>query len=111
VLVEDGRFRMWYMAMPDARKDDASPDHPVVCYAESADGIHWQKPDLRFTGQRRYPGNNLLPLPGAIMGVVPALPETGAKYLACTIPIGPLDEDICDRFGYEFNGPGTYFWA
>ena len=42
------RFRMWYMVWSKGQ-------NPGVCYAESADGIHWEKPlsDAHaFNGQR-----------------------------------------------------------
>jgi hypothetical protein len=106
VLVEDGRFRMWYICMPEAESHDENADHNFTCYAESDDGIHWRKPDLGITAQQRYPGNNLLPLPGHVIGVVPALPKTGSKYLAATIQINPLEPDITDqkKWGFHYNG-------
>src|SRR5262249_51557891 len=97
VLKENGLFRMWYYSMREPENVKEPPDRPLVCYAESEDGTHWRKPDLKITGQRRFPGNNLLTIPGVIMGVVPALPGTNAKYLACTItyPV-PLEPDVTD---------------
>jgi hypothetical protein len=51
VLHEGGRFRMWYYGLH--RDDQESPDPMVgrtregpICYAESADGLHWTKPAL-----------------------------------------------------------------
>ncbi|MHB0938173.1 MAG: hypothetical protein ACYDCO_25900 [Armatimonadota bacterium] len=111
VLKEDGLFRMWYCVMPDAENYAENPDHILIAYAESDDGIHWRKPDLGITGRQRYPGNNLLPLPGAVMGVAPALPGMDYKYLACTIQIGPLEPDVCDVPGLSYHGNGTYFFA
>ncbi len=113
VLKENGRFRMWYCAFPDAASLDDVYDHSYVCYAESDDGIRWRKPDLRLAGQLRYPGNNLLPLPGFVMGVVRALPATGTRYLAACIvnPYGrALEPDIWGEH-FEFNGHGTYFFG
>lgn len=112
VLKDDGRFRMWYCAMPDVVSHRENADHFYVCYAESEDGIRWHKSDLRLTGQRRYPGNNLLPLPGCVMGVVPALPATGARYLAaCIVPGGHTPESDIWGDAFTFNGYGTYFFA
>lgn len=113
VLVENGRFRMWYICMPDVTSYRENADHNFNCYAESEDGVHWVKPDLGITAQNRYPGNNLLPLPGHVIGVVPALPKTGAKYLAATILICPLEPDITDqkKWGFQYNGNGTYLWT
>lgn len=111
VLIEDGLFRMWYCCMPDAQSHQEGPDHGLTCYAESDDGLNWRKPDLGITGQRRWPGNNLLPLPGFVMGVVPALPATGARYLAAVVQILPLEPDVCDVPGVKFSGSGTYIFA
>lgn len=108
VLKEDGLFRMWYTVMPDALSHDEDPDHMYSAYAESDDGIHWRKPDLKITGQSRYPGNNLLSLPGCVMGVVPALPSSGAKYLAAVIQYG-LEADISEGFGYKDYRGTTIF--
>jgi len=102
---------MWYCVMPDAGSHTENPDHFLIAYAESDDGIHWRKPDLGLTGQRRYPNNNLLPLPGAVMGVVPALPGMNYRYLACVMQIGPLEPDVCDLPGISYHGNGTYFFA
>jgi hypothetical protein len=80
VLHEEGRFRMWYYAChrgmnPDwpaelasqvTGPEDASFIGPL-CYAESADGIEWVKPNLgqvTFKGSRE---NNALALPHAIV--------------------------------------------
>ena len=111
VLVENGRFRMWYCVMPDAETHEENPDHMFTCYAESDDGINWRKPDLGITGQQRYPGNNLLPMPGAVMGVVPALPGANARYLAATIVIAPFEPGISDQWGYAYHGGGMYIFA
>lgn len=113
VLVEDGRFRMWYLCMPEPEGFDECADHSYACYAESEDGIHWVKPDLRITGQNRYPGNNLIPIPGHIESVVRALPGSEFKYLAATVQINALEPDICDqkKWGFRYNGGGTYIFA
>ena len=52
----DGRFRMWYWAMPGG-----------PAYAESADGIHWVKPTLGLVDFRGSNDNNLVPMPGRPM--------------------------------------------
>ncbi len=38
------RFRMYYRGLPKAGGDGSNNE--VTCYAQSFDGIHWQKPDL-----------------------------------------------------------------
>jgi len=111
VLFEDGRFRMWYSCMPEPQSHGENADHGLTCYAESEDGIRWHKPDLRITGQHRYPGNNLLTLPGFCMGVVRALPGSDFKYLTATTQIGPLEPDVCDVPENNYQGGGTYIFA
>ncbi len=65
---ENGRFRMWYSAT--GTDSPLTPGQPArtwqsfmrVCYAESTDGLHWQRPELglvEFKGSRR---NNILPV-------------------------------------------------
>ena len=43
----DGKLRMWYIGVGDQDRNGN------ICYAESTDGIHWEKPDL---GLRTYSG-------------------------------------------------------
>lgn len=45
-IVNDGtRYRMYYRGLMG---NDNKGDQQVTCYAESVDGIHWSKPDLRL---------------------------------------------------------------
>jgi len=44
VLAQGGRFRLYYRGLPTAGQDGSSAE--VTCVAESADGIHWEKPCL-----------------------------------------------------------------
>jgi hypothetical protein len=51
VLYDEGRFKMWYLGR---RMDQI--DAGWTCYAESTDGIHWEKPELgivEINGSRR----------------------------------------------------------
>lgn len=60
VLREGGRWRLWYETTDHTYKTDADI---YLCYAESADGLHWERPDLgliEYGGNRR---NNLLITP------------------------------------------------
>ena len=49
----DGRYRMWYMGANVPEVPSAS-----LCYAESGDGMHWDRPALELVPQAG-PGNNL----------------------------------------------------
>jgi len=115
-VIKDGDgFRMWYYGLREAEHEKENCDRPLVCYAESDDGLTWHKPDLGITGKNRYPGNNLLALPGVMTGVVRALPGTDAKYLAVTIMYAdPLERDVTDVPGNPDptkGGNGTHIWA
>ncbi len=54
----DGLFRMWYFAFNTERRWD-SLDVGGYCYAESRDGIHWEKPNLNLFEFRGSKRNNL----------------------------------------------------
>lgn len=115
VIKEGNKFRMWHWGLRAPHNYKEQVDLPMTCYSESDDGIHWRKPDLKITGQKRFPGNNLLTIPGAMMSVVPALPGTDAKYLAVTIMYAiPLEKDVQDVPGNPDplkGGNGTQIWA
>ena len=53
VMFDQGKFRMWYNAIGSRKRDGESATR-VQCYAESTDGVHWQKPDLQLI---EYDGN------------------------------------------------------
>lgn len=58
VLFDHGKFRMWYDA--SGKADGEQENRRFVCYAESTDGIRWNKPIvglIEFNGSRR---NNIV---------------------------------------------------
>ena len=60
VLEEGGRFRMWYRVSIGDPRVDSPGDTVLTCYAESRDGIVWEKPGL---GRYEFEGstdNNIL---------------------------------------------------
>jgi len=69
VTFRDGdRFRAWYRC--DKEMPPKGTRQPLIAYAESDDGIHWEKPNLgliEFDGSRdnnlvwNGPGNNMAP--------------------------------------------------
>lgn len=54
----DGRFRLWYFAMNAHRRPGTEQDGGY-CYAESSDGVHWEKPHLGLVEWRGRRDNNL----------------------------------------------------
>lgn len=62
--IEDGRWRLWYEAWDDQYKDDFDGR---LCYAESADGVKWDKPDLGLVEFRGSKANNII-LDGRMTG-------------------------------------------
>jgi len=74
VLHEGGKFRMWYYGSyrettpASDRLHSTSLGRPVihegpVCYAESADGLHWTKPKLGQVEHNGGSDNNAIALP------------------------------------------------
>jgi hypothetical protein len=45
VIQDSGTLRLYYRGLPNAGLGDGNSKE-VTCYAESQDGIHWDKPDL-----------------------------------------------------------------
>lgn len=60
-IFQDGdRYRMYYRGSHWIESSKKAAHREVVCYAESADGIHWKKPDLglyEFDGSK---ANNIV---------------------------------------------------
>lgn len=57
---EDGLFRMWYQANTQVRgaAEEGRKFRTDIAYAESPDGIHWARPDLKlFDHIQRSPNN------------------------------------------------------
>jgi hypothetical protein len=58
VIFHDGLYRMWYIATDKEKKT-------AVAYAESIDGINWNKPELELVDYKGSKKNNLVSgLPG-----------------------------------------------
>ena len=54
---QDGCFKMWYNAQPSRDKPEAGKN---LCYAVSADGVHWEKPELGLVEFGGSTANNIL---------------------------------------------------
>ena len=63
VFEDGGKLRMWYIASPQPetryRQDTFAPRRPIA-YAESSDGIHWERPNLGLVEFRGNRDNNLV---------------------------------------------------
>jgi len=57
VIREAGRWRLWYEAYDHTYRNDADG---YLCYAESRDGVHWQKPNLDLVEVNGSRDNNVL---------------------------------------------------
>jgi len=73
VMRDHGKFRMWYNATGKGKIDHGDGEAKgdlFVGYAESTDGIHWEKPNLGLIDHNGSKQNNILaPLdPGARIG-------------------------------------------
>ncbi len=57
LIQDDGKYRLYYRGMPEARHD---LDTEVTCYAESKNGIDWEKPPLGLFNVRGTRANNVV---------------------------------------------------
>jgi hypothetical protein len=62
VLFDSGRFRMWYYALHSDQAKKGLIQGPI-CYAQSDDGIKWNKPALGLVLLNGSRNNNALALP------------------------------------------------
>ena len=58
VIEDGGRYRMWYTGLPPVKRFE--DDRFRLCYAESKDGVHWEKPNLGIYEWRGSRANNIL---------------------------------------------------
>lgn len=62
VIRDNNKFRMWYVSVGDDRLDPKTPRSSPwrIAYAESEDGIHWDKPNLGLVEANGNRDNNLV---------------------------------------------------
>lgn len=72
---EGGKFRMWYVAFDDDKKNKVASARWRPAYAESDDGVKWIKPNLGFVEFAGNKNNNLI-------HIDPALGFVNLKVLA-----------------------------
>jgi hypothetical protein len=58
IIKDNDIYRLYYRGMPSVGGDGS--DKEVTCYAESADGIHWTKPDLKLFNIMNSFNNNVI---------------------------------------------------
>lgn len=58
VIKDDGLYRLYYRGMPAAGSDGSNGE--CTCYAESQDGIHWEKPSLGLFEMNGNKDNNVI---------------------------------------------------
>ncbi len=85
VLVEHGKFRMWYQIYNASEPSD-SPFQTCVAYAESRDGLRWEKPLYDYVKYKGEPTNIILLSHGTSALCSPAVvrddrePDLSRKY-------------------------------
>ena len=105
VIMDGGKFRMWYLGMFETEivKGQAPGMWRPMCYAESADGVHWVKPELglvEFHGSRK---NNICLIEGEPSALTrvddflsvlhdPADPDPARRFKAAYIAHVPYDQ-------------------
>jgi hypothetical protein len=61
-----GRYRMWYRSFHDQRPDN---DRNFLNYAESANGLDWEKPNLDLIEYEGSTANNIIYRPNKMAGI------------------------------------------
>lgn len=131
VIVEGGKYRLYYRAMPAVR--DGSKEEST-CYAESGDGHHWTKPSLglfELCGNRdnnavlatRPPfSHNFMPFLDARPGVAPderfkAVAGIHSSGLCGFVSADGIrwrqlsDEPLMTSEAFAFDSPNLAFWS
>jgi hypothetical protein len=62
ILLDNGLYRMYYLCMPMYNREHTKHDPPFhhICYSESKDGIHWDKPRLNICEYNGSAENNIV---------------------------------------------------
>ncbi|MCK5759543.1 MAG: hypothetical protein KAH14_10660 [Clostridiales bacterium] len=104
-IPEENMFKMWYLTIVEGEEDSDGGliiDNAVmkknkfyICYAESSDGIEWNRPELNLIKTVKYPGNNIL------------IENIGRYVDGPSVAYDPADPDPSRRYKaayYEHNG-------
>jgi len=81
---KSGKFKMWYNVRIFVKAENGLTYRAPTCYAESADGIHWTKPNLGIFKFGSDKNNNITLSQGTIDGLFyePQHPEPEKRYRA-----------------------------
>jgi len=114
VLRDDktGRFRMWYNFHHRIEGEDGVRYRAPTCYATSADGVHWVKPNLGIWKVNGSGNNNISLLQGTIDGLFyePEDPDPARRYKAL-VWHDPQDQGYAPREGfYLYYSPDGLHW-
>ena len=60
VIKDHDVYRMYYRGWPDPQSNGDNSDNQVTCYAESPDGVNWEKPDLGLVDIEGTYRNNVI---------------------------------------------------
>lgn len=93
----DGKYRMWYSAESAPTETNSHSDSFRPAYAESVDGIHWEKPALGLVEFNGNKNNNLLefsPKPNFAL----------SEPLYVAVLYEPSDPDISRRYKMALYG-------
>lgn len=84
IIEHGGKYKMWYRCF--SYSDSVSIPAHSICYAESADGIHWDRPDLNLFEWEGIKENNIV-MPGSDGGVMldPNGPDEHRFKAVCNI--------------------------
>lgn len=83
----DGRYQLWYQAFAGHSAHERT-HRCVVCYAESSDGIHWEKPNLGLYSFNGDDNTNIVLLANG---------GYSDRY-GCSVVVDPADSDPDRRY-------------
>lgn len=86
-----GRYQLWYQSYTGLSRND--PTSCPVCYAESSDGINWEKPEL-----------DLFPFKGNTKNNIVLIGNGGHSHRYCaSVIVDPLDQDASRRYKMAYT--------
>jgi hypothetical protein len=116
VIKVGGKFRMWYLGMIQGQLEHGQIPGwwRPMCYAESADGVHWTKPELGLVDLNGNKKNNICLIesdPPSLSRVddyltvlyEPEDPDPQSRYKAVYIAHLPIEEVRGGRSGIGVN--------